>query len=273
MFGLKSVTTLAAIVGLSVCSTQLSAAELTWTGCGISKKAFMSELAKGFEEKTGNVIKISGGGATKGIRSTSAGQSALGGSCRCAMQEEVGKAIAEEESAEFVQVAWDAIVPVVHPDNPVNDISLDQLKDVFDGKITNWKDLGGPDKRIVLCRRAGATSGVGYMFRGLAWNDVNHEYKGRARVFPTSGPLEKYVASDGTWALAVTGISSARRSGVKVINVNGVDSSPEGIASGSHPLTRPLYLTISPTAPLKHSSSKNIFLAKRDRRSLPLRAP
>ena len=55
---------------------------LTWAGCGISKKAFMAELAKGYEKKTGVKIKLQGGGATKGIRTVASRENDLGGSCR-----------------------------------------------------------------------------------------------------------------------------------------------------------------------------------------------
>ena len=56
--------------------------DLSWSGCGITKLAFMGELAKAYEAKTGIGVKLSGGDATKGIRAVAAGTSDLGGTCR-----------------------------------------------------------------------------------------------------------------------------------------------------------------------------------------------
>ena len=250
----------AAACGLSLLSAPLHAMELTWTGCGISKKAFMSELAKAFEEKTGHSIAISGGGATKGIRSTSANQSTFGGSCRCALNDTAGNAIPEEEAAEFVQVAWDAIVPIVHPDNPVNDISLQQLKDVFDGKITNWKDLGGPDKRIIYASKWHYLRRWVHVPRlGLGRREARLPRARTAiQIFRTLRKIYCILRYLGPWRHRV---SSARRSSVKIINLDGVDSSPAGIASGKHPLTRPLYLTIAPNAPTEAQQFKEFILS------------
>ena len=73
--------------------TPAQATDLTWTGCGITKKAFMKELSDAYQKKTGIQVTIQGGGATKGIRETSAGNSHLGGSCRNMMN------IPEEKNA------------------------------------------------------------------------------------------------------------------------------------------------------------------------------
>jgi phosphate transport system substrate-binding protein len=61
-------------------------------------------------------------------------------------------------------VAYDCIVPVVHPSNPVQDLSLDQLKAIYTGQVRNWKDVGGPDKDIVVVSRdtsSGHVRGMG----------------------------------------------------------------------------------------------------------------
>lgn len=59
---------------------------LIWGGCGITKKAFMAELAKAYEKKSGVHIKLQGGGATKGIRGVSKGTINIGGACRASME-------------------------------------------------------------------------------------------------------------------------------------------------------------------------------------------
>ncbi len=228
-------------------TTAVMAAEISWTGCGITKKAFMSELAAAYEKKLGTTVKLSGGGATKGIRAAAAGTADMGGSCRLWLVK-AGAIHSEEKNADLIQVAWDAIVVIANPGNGVEDISLDNLKAVLDGKITNWSQLGGDDKRIALITRQGKTSGVGLMSRLLIYNDADYEYKARSIKVKSTGPLEKKVEKMGT-AIAVDGISSAKRRDVKVLSINGVKPTKENIGSGKYVLYRPLYLVLNKSRP------------------------
>lgn len=212
-------------------------ADLVWTGCGISKKAYMSEIAKSFKQTTGINIDVSGGGATKGIRDTAANKSDLGGSCRHLIL------APEERGVKLHPVGWDALVAIVNPNNPVSDITVDNLKAVFSGQIKNWKELGGPDQAIDVLVREGKISGVGMMSRELIFGDADADFMG-TKEFPSTGPLEKEVESN-QWAIGLDGISSAKKSKVKILTLNGVESSVENIASGKYLLYRPLYLVTS----------------------------
>lgn len=220
--------------------------QLSWTGCGITKLAFMNELAAAYEKKTGTVIKITGGGATKGIRAASAGTTDLGGTCRHWLHEVGDSKHAQEKDAELIPVAWDALVIIVNPSNPVDNISLDSVKHVFDGKITKWSELGGDDRPIGVIARKGKTSGVGLMFRELAFGDANYEIGARALLEKSTGPLEKKVEKIET-AIAIDGISSAKKRNVKFLKLDGVAPTKENIASGKYTLYRPLYLAINKT--------------------------
>lgn len=233
----------------SVVSHAMSA-DITWTGCGITKKAFMAEIAKNYEAKTGKKITLSGGGATKGIRAASAGTTDLGGTCRHWLIDASGAKHSEEKNADLVQVAWDAIVVIVHPDNPVNEISMENLKKIYNGEITNWKALGGPDKRIVLVTRDGKYSGVGHMFRHIVMGNPETTFKARSLKVKSSGPLEKKIEKTVT-ALGVTGISSAKKRNVKFLSLNGTQPTKENLAAGKYPLWRPLYIATNKNAPAK----------------------
>jgi len=215
-----------------------SAKTLEWGGCGITKKAFMFALADAFQERTGHEIEIHGGGATHGIRGTQSGEIDMGGACRPAVAND------DREDVRMVQVAWDALVVVLHPSNPVDSISSEELRQVFRGEITNWKQLGGPDKFIVVGYRSPPLSGVGYSFRELGFRETTGSgsfTRGLARS--SSGPVEIAVENLPN-AIAVTGVSSARKRDVKIIGVDGIQPSPENLADGEYPLYRPLYLTI-----------------------------
>jgi len=220
------------------------AEDVTWTGCGITQKAFMAEIAAAYEQKTGVKVQLSSGGATKGIRSTAAGSSDLGGTCRHWLGGKADKH-PEEANAELVQVAWDALVVIAHSDNPVDNISLADLKKVYDEEIVNWKDLGGPDKRIALIARDGKDSGVGHMFRRMVFDDPEYDFKARTFNVKSTGPLEEKIAKTMN-AMGMDGISSAKRSNVKILSLDGIKATKENVATGIYPLFRPLYLAVGP---------------------------
>jgi phosphate transport system substrate-binding protein len=217
--------------------------KLTWVGCGISKKAFMAELAAAYEKKTGVVIELQGGGATKGIRSVSAQKVHMGGTCRHLIEDpETMATTPEERRVQLTPVAWDALVAIVHKSNPVDNISLNQVRALYTGKIKNWKELGGNDAPVELYVRKGKISGVGRTLRELVFNDYNQEFVGTHEV-KSSGPLHKGVAENPN-GIGITGISSARKLEAKILKLDGKDPSYENIKSGDYLLYRPLYLAI-----------------------------
>jgi len=217
---------------------------LKWAGCGISKKAFMTEMAAAYEKKTGVKIDLKGGGATKGIRQTASGETDFGGSCRYKIDGHP-----EEATVELKPVAWDALVVIVHKDNPVKDITLDQIRGLYLGKIKNWKELGGSDKPIKLYVRKGKSSGVGRAIRKLVFANYEQDFVAH-EVVKSSGPLEKAVEKDVD-AIGITGISSARKRKVNFLKLEGKEATFDNIKNGDYLLYRPLYLAI-------RSDSKNI---------------
>jgi phosphate transport system substrate-binding protein len=209
---------------------------LVWAGCGITKKAFMADLAEAYEKKTGVHIDLQGGGATKGIRGVNKGTINIGGACRASM--EFHK---EERYVKQVPVAWDAIVFVVHENNPISNITMEQVRAIYNGDITNWAQLGGVDKPIDLYVRESPISGVGQTLRELVFNDTEKEFTRKAHIVKSSGPAEKAVEKTVT-AMTATGVSSAKHRNVKILKVEGHDPSFENIKEGRYMLYRPLYL-------------------------------
>jgi len=214
--------------------------ELSWVGCGISKKAFMSGLAEAYEKKTGVKISLEGGGATRGIRDAAAGKADIGGSCRHLLP------VLEENNARLVHLGWDALVVITNRSNPVKDISFEDLRAVFKGKVQNWSELGGPDMQIKVAARAGKISGVGRMVRVLLFKDAAYEFGSDVILLKSSGPVEKLVEKDRA-TIAFTGVSSARKRNVNMLRIQGKEPNSENIASGSYILYRPLYLVTSRT--------------------------
>ena len=219
-----------------VLSVSYAASEqINWAGCGITKKAFMTELAKAYEKKTGVKVNIQGGGATKGIRKAVKGEIDIGGACRIAMGDnEI------ERNAYQIPVAWDALAVIVNKNNPVNSITFEQLQGIYLGKITNWQTLGGNNAPIELYARRGKISGVGRTLRELVFADYKQEFQAKF-ITKSSGPLEKGILKNIN-GIGTTGISSAKRRDVKVLKLEGKSPSYENIKNGNYLLYRPLYL-------------------------------
>lgn len=214
---------------------------LVWAGCGVTKKAFMSELAAAYEKKTGIKIVLQGGGATRGIQDASNMTIDIGGSCRMPLPEfnEV------ELHAKMYPVAWDALVVIVHPQNPLTGLSSTQLKAIYTGKINNWQQLGGKNQAIKLYAREGKYSGVGYALRQYLFQDIGIDFD-FANLVKSSGPLEKAVETDIN-AIGITGVSSARKRNVKILGLDTHEPSFENVKNGSYGLYRPLYLVTGPS--------------------------
>jgi len=235
---------------------------ISWAGCGITKKAFMKEISKAYEAKTGVKVQLNGGGATRGIRDAASLKMDLGGACRMNLPE-VDRV---ELHAAMHPVAWDALAIIVNKKNPINSLSTKQIKAIYSGKITNWKQVGGKSAPIHLYVRRGAISGVGYAIRQYVFKDRYKKFKTNSKyVVKSSGPLEKAVVKDPL-AMAITGISSARKRNVKIIGFDGKVPSYENVASGKYSLYRPLYLVTNPSPSEKVKDFIKFVVSKEGRK-------
>ena len=212
-----------------------------WAGCGVTRKAFMAELAAAYEAKTNIKVILEGGGATRGIRDTVNLHVDIGGTCRMTLPD----ADHSELHASLYPIAWDALAIIVHKDNPVDNFTQDQIKAIYTGKIKNWSALGGPNAPIHLYARVGKLSGVGYAIRQYLFQDGGVDFDSKYLVKST-GPLEKAVEKDPL-AMGITGISSARKREVKIASFDGKVPSYENVRNGKYDLYRPLYLVTGPS--------------------------
>lgn len=240
---MKRIIGLVTLIGMLIGGAVSQAAEpLHWAGCGITKKSFMAELAAAYQAKYGTEIVLEGGGAAKGIRRVGDKSVEIGGSCRPKLPGDP-----RELATQLNPVAWDALVVIVHPSNPVDNITISQVRDMYEGKITNWKQLGGPDRPLELQVRKGKVSGVGRTLRELAFGDFDKDFVASA-VHKSSGPLEKAVEANPN-AVGVTGVSSARKRQVKILKLQGVEPNYDNIRSGEYHFYRPLYIAHNPANP------------------------
>ena len=126
---------------------------------------------------------------------------------------------------------------IVHPVNPVSNITRGHLRDVLTGKISRWQELGGLDVPIQLFEREGKMSGVGFGTRLLLFGNPAQEFTPQARIFDSTRPLEEVLEHTPN-AIAMTGISSARLRQVKMLAIEGRSPTRENVINGQYLLYR-----------------------------------
>jgi phosphate transport system substrate-binding protein len=134
-------------------------------------------------------------------------------------------------------VALDGLAVVVHPSNPVQGLTLQQVKDIYMGRITNWREVGGPNQSIIIVSRD-TNSGTYETFEGLVMNKEpiaqNAEYVG------SNGAIRQRVQSTRN-AIGYVGLGFVDRT-VKPLLIDGVEAAPETVVTGVYPIARPLYM-------------------------------
>ncbi len=238
---------------------------LSATGCDISKKAYLQKALLTYAKDKKITPRLSGGGATRGIRLAANKQIDIGATCRQRLTDIGGNIYEKERDVRLVHIGWDAIVIIAHPNIQLQSISKEAVKAVFSGEINNWTQLGAKDSlELKPMARKGKLSGVGYTARLLIFNDPKYEFKHLAREFKSTGPLEKSVATI-PGAIALDGVSSARKvkvglggltdhQGVKILGIDGFLPTKEHIAKANYPFFRPLFVAIN-----KHNKNPTVL--------------
>lgn len=134
-------------------------------------------------------------------------------------------------------IAMDGVCVVVHPSNPVSALTTEQIRAIYMGKITSWKEVGGPDKPIVAISRD-TSSGTYETFETLV---MNKEKMGPAVEYVNSNPQAHARVKSTEGAVAYVGLGFVDRY-VKAVKVDGVGPDRSTIAKGIYPVSRPLFL-------------------------------
>ncbi len=169
-------------------------------------------------------------------------KSLLNGTCDIAtmsraMKEEEKEAAASKGIAltEHV-VAMDGLAVVVHPANPVKGLTRQQVREIYMGEIRSWKELGGPDLKIVVIGRD-TNSGTYESFQNLVMKSEN--VTDRAEVCGSNGQIRQRVMST-PGAIGYVGLAFTE--GLKPLAVDGVIPTPETVRGKQYPISRPLFL-------------------------------
>ncbi|WP_018750435.1 phosphate ABC transporter substrate-binding protein [Paenibacillus sanguinis] len=190
----------------------------------------VDEASKKFMDENPNVsIQVQGGGSGTGLTQVSGGQADIGNSDVFA--EEKLDAAAAAELVDH-QVAVVAMAAVINPDITIDDLSKDQLVQIFTGKVTNWKDLGGPDQAIQIINRP-SSSGTRATFEKYALGTKTEDLQGSIQE-DSSGTVKKLVG-ETPGAIGYLALSYLDES-VKAVKYEGVEANEENVANGSYPV-------------------------------------
>jgi len=189
------------------------------------------------KDNPGVNMSISGGGSGDGIKALIDKTTDLANSSRDIKPEEISLAMSRGVNPVGHKVAIDAIVTIVHNANPVNNLSIEQLSLIYQGKIRNWNEVGGENRKVVVISRDSSSGTY------ESWGEkVLHGAKvtPRAQLQVSSGMIIQLV-SRNKFAIGYTGIGYLNKN-VKALAVNGVEATAPNALSGKYPIARPLFM-------------------------------
>jgi len=191
-------------------------------------------------------IAVSGGGSGTGIAALINKQVEIADASREIKSSEIEQAKANGVNPIEWKVAIDGISVIVHPDNPISELSLDQLKAVYNGSFINWRQLGGSDAVIVVYGRQ--TNSGTYVY----WKEhvlKNQDYRNDMQALNGNADIVEAIAKDKK-GIGYVGVAyaSERSNEVKILRVkkdatsSGILPTPEAIKDGTYPISRYLYV-------------------------------
>jgi len=189
------------------------------------------------ESHPGTSVYMEGGGSATGFQGLLAGEIDIALSSRLILTEEA-KALAAKYNSIGLSflVAKDALSVLVNKENPLSNLTIEQVRDIFTGKITNWSQLGGWEQPIQLAIRP-PTSGTHLYFKEFVLD--NAEYSTAALIIPTNTAIANFIRENPS-AIGQSGIEVS--DAVTHCHINGIAATRRNVREGRYPLSRYLYL-------------------------------
>lgn len=222
----------------SSAATEELSGTLSMNGSTSMEKVIKAVNGAFMEKNKGVTVNLNLTGSGTGIQEASEGKCDIGNSSRKLKDEEA-------EKLDATVVGLDGIALVVNPANKLEDITLEDLAKVYSGEITNWKELGGDDKSIVVIGREDG-SGTRDGFESIVMGDKEPKY---AQELESTGSVINAVATtDG--AIGYASLANVDET-VKALKIGGVEATEENVKSGAYEVQRPFIC-----ATLKGSDNK-----------------
>lgn len=210
-----------------------------------SMEKVIGALGESFmEANSGTTFTYNPTGSGSGIQAVSEGRCDIGLSSRALKDDEKASGLKE------TIVALDGIAIIVNPQNPVKDLSLEQIAKIYTGEITNWKDVGGEDAEIVLIGRE-AGSGTRDGFESITETKDACQYR---QELTSTGDVITTVSQNPN-AIGYASLAAIKDS-VKALTVNGVAPTEATVKDGTYLVQRPFVLVTKEGAALSETAQK-----------------
>ena len=208
----------------------------------------MEKITEIYEEKNSDLsIEINQVGSSAGIKDTINNISEIGMSSRELKD-------GEKKEVSGTPIAYDGIAVITNVNNPIKNLTIDQIRDIYTGKITNWKEIdGGEDAEIVVTSREDG-SGTRDAFQELI-KYSSEELRGNAMIANGNGGLKQMVVGNKN-AVAFVSFEYLDDS-VNIVNVDGVEPTADSVRSGEYKISRP-FLLVTKDANLTENGEKLI---------------
>ncbi|HAS52760.1 MAG TPA: phosphate-binding protein [Nitrospiraceae bacterium] len=228
---MKRIVAVMGLVAALLWAGNASAVDLTYAGSVTVLEGVMKEAATAFEKKTGLKIGLAGGGSGAGVKTTQAGMVDIGGVSRDLKNEEAAQGLVAST------IGYGAVGVVANKAIPIDNLTSEQVKDIMTGKVTNWKQGGGPDLPIKIVI---STPGCACReeFQELALKKEPYVHSAIVSPMKTlSDTVQNTPGAIGPLATAV--IDTAK---VKIIKIDGIAPTPENVKSKKYKMARQVNL-------------------------------
>ena len=210
-----------------------------------SMEKVIGALSESFmAQNSGVTVNYNPTGSGSGITAVQEGTCDIGLSSRALKDEEKSAGLKE------TVLAYDGIAIIVHPDNPVSDLSVEQIAKLYTGEITNWKDVGGSDAEVVLIGRE-AASGTRDGFESITGTKDACQYR---QELTSTGDVITTVSQNPD-AIGYASLA-ALKDNVKALTVGGVAPTEDTVKDGSYVIQRPFVLVTKTGAKLSENAQK-----------------
>ncbi len=196
------------------------------------------KVAEIFMKKNPDVkVYVSGSGSGTGLKALIDGTTHIATSSREAKEKELKSAKEKGVTLTAHKIALDGIVPIVHPSMKIDNLTTGQLRDIYNGKIKSWKEVGGPNRPISVVSRDTSSGTYEVWEEKILRGD---KVRPDALLVASNGQAVQAVANN-RYALGYIGVGYIDKS-IKMLKVNGKSVTTESIRDGSWPIARPLFM-------------------------------
>lgn len=246
-------TSLLALLLAAIFTVTATAGNITIKGSDTMVRLGQRWAEEYMKKNPGSVIQVSGGGSGTGIAALFNGTTDICISSRDMKPKEYNDAKAKNLDVRRIAVSLDGIAIFLNKENPVNDLTLAQIRAVYTGELTNWKEVGGPDATIILYGRENNSGTYAYFKEHVLEED---DFADRCQTLPGTASVVNALTKDakGIGYGGIAWATTVKHAGVKSTDTSmAIHPTMEAVSNGNYPISRELYFFLrgEPTAEVK----------------------